>query len=250
MEKLTCACATDVICVSNGVKSSLIEEGICSPSKAKVIHYGSASGIDLSKFDILDKNVGNEIRKELGIPMSDFVFVFVGRLVTDKGVNELVSSFVKLHSLNNAVHLILIGAEDGKLNPIFSNTKGQILESSNIHSLGVKNDIRPYLQCANAFVLPSYREGFGMVLIEAGAMGLPCITTDVPGCNEIIIHGLNGEIIPARDEDALYAKMKEWLEDPEKVHSMAKNSRIFVESRYDRKIVWNALLEEYKRLVS
>lgn len=88
-----------------------------------------------------------------------------------------------------------------------------------------------------------------MVLVEAGALGLPCITTDISGCNEIIIPGENGEIIPPRDENALYNKMKEWVEQPEKVASMAAKSRELVAGRYDQKIVWNALLEEYRKLV-
>jgi glycosyltransferase involved in cell wall biosynthesis len=81
-------------------------------------------------------------------------------------------------------------------------------------------------------------------------MGVPCITTDIIGCNEIIINGENGEIIPPRDEKALYEKMKEWVDNPDKVAYMAKNARPLIEERYDQKLVWNALLEEYKRLTS
>ena len=107
----------------------------------------------------------------------------------------------------------------------------------------MQQDVRPYLKAANAFVLPSYREGFGMVLIEAGAMGLPCITTNITGCNEIIIPGENGAIVEPRDEEALFVEMKKWLENPVLVSDMAGKARKLVEERYECHKVW----EKYNR---
>lgn len=250
MEKITCTYATEVICVSKGVRDIMIEDGICAKDKAVVIHHGSASGIDLDKFKIDSSLQNTDVRKKLGISPTDFVFIFVGRIVKDKGVNELISSFVKLHSQIHSVHLILVGTEERNLNPISNESRITIETHLNIHAVGRQSDIRPYLLSSDAFVLPSFREGFGMVLLEAGAMGLPCITTNISGCNEIVIHGENGEIIPPRDENALFEKMKEWINNPEKVAKMANNSRKLVEDRFDQKIVWSALLMEYKRLLT
>lgn len=248
IEKITSACATEVICVSKGVKNIMIEDCICPKSKAIVIHHGSAGGIDLDRFKE-DPSKKSEIREKLGISPSDFVYLFVGRIVKDKGINELVNAFVKLQALKQFVHLILVGSEEGSLNPISDEIRKKIKKNKNIHAVGRQGDIRPYLLSSDAFILPSYREGFGMVLIEAGALGLPCITTDISGCNEIIISGENGEIIPPRDENALYEKMKEWVEHPEKPIAMALKARSLVESRFEQKVVWNGLLEEYKRLI-
>lgn len=248
MEKLTCACATEVICVSKGVRETLVEDGICTKNKAVVIHHGSAAGIDLEKFKV-DPSQKSDIRKSLSISPSDFVFVFVGRIVKDKGINELVNAFVKLQTLSQTIHIILVGPEEGSLNPISDECRKHIETNKNIHVVGSQSDIRPYLLSSDAFVLPSYREGFGMVLIEAGALGLPSITTDISGCNEIIIQGENGEIIPPHDEKALYEKMKEWVEQPEKVALMASKARSLVESRFEQKVVWEALLLEYRRLL-
>jgi glycosyltransferase involved in cell wall biosynthesis len=213
-----------------------------------VIHHGSAAGIDLERFNV-NLIEYTDIRKDLGISPTDFVFIFVGRIVKDKGVNELVNVFVKLQALKHSVHLILVGPEEEGLNPISDESHKHIETNKNIHALGQQDDIRPYLLSSNAFVLPSYREGFGMVLIEAGALGLPCITTDISGCNEIIIPGENGEIIPVHNENALYYKMNEWVEQPEKIAYMAAQSRSLVENRFERGVVWNALLEEYRRLL-
>jgi len=172
MEKLSCACATEVICVSKGVRDTLIKHGLCEKNKAVVIHHGSAAGIDLERFNVNLTDYA-DVRKELGISPTDFVFIFVGRIVKDKGMNELVNAFVKLQALKHSVHLIIIGKEEGDLNPISDETRKHIKTNKNIHALGQRNDIRPYLLSSNAFVLPSYREGFGMVLIEDGALGLP-----------------------------------------------------------------------------
>jgi len=250
MEKITCACATEVICVSKGVRNILIEDGICAKNKAVVIHHGSASGIDLDYFKIDSSLQNTDVREKLGISLTDFIFIFVGRIVKDKGVNELISSFEKLHSQINSVHLILVGSEEKDLNPISKKNRETIETHLNIHAVGRQIDIRPYLLSSDAFVLPSYREGFGMVLLEAGAMGLPCITTNISGCNEIVIHGENGEIIPPRDENALYEKMKDWVVHKDKLAYMSSHARSFVENRFDKKTVWLKLLDEYNRLLT
>lgn len=250
MEKITCACATEVICVSKGVRDILIEDGICAKNKVVVIHHGSASGIDLDYFKIDSSLQNTDVREKLGISLTDFVFIFVGRIVKDKGVNELISSFEKLHSQINSVHLILVGSEEKDLNPISKKNRETIETHLNIHAVGRQIDIRPYLLSSDAFVLPSYREGFGMVLLEAGAMGLPCITTNISGCNEIVIQGENGEIIPPRDENALYEKMKDWVVHKDKLAYMSSHARSFVENRFDKKTVWLKLLDEYNRLLT
>lgn len=248
MEKLTCACATEVICVSKGVRETFAKDGICALSKSVVLGDGSATGLDLDFFNpsMVEHGV---MREELGLSPEDFVFIFVGRIVTDKGINELVDAFDRLSSEYGHAHLVLVGAEETEQNPITEHTRGLIERNGNIHAIGRRSDVRPYLADADAFVLPSYREGFGMVLIEANAMGIPAISTDIIGCNEVVLPGENGELVPARDADSLYTKMKEWIDSPEKVRDMAQNCRKLVEQRFDRKMVWKTSLEEYQRLV-
>lgn len=248
MERLSCLCATEVLCVSKGVRKTLIEDKICSSSKCKVILYGSANGIDLNLFDP-DKVDISGLRAQIGIPDTDFVFLFVGRIVKDKGINELVGAFNRLSKEYTNISLLLVGAEEKNLNPISEEASFIIKQNPKIFAVGRKEDVKPYMILSDAFVLPSYREGFGMVLIEAGALGKPCITTDIIGCNEIILPNENGVIIPSKDEEALYRAMENFLLHPEEVQCMAEKARPLIASRYDQKMVWGALLKEYKRIM-
>ena len=247
MEKLTCACATEVICVSNGVRDTFAEDGICDFNKSVVIGAGSATGLDVEHFnpEVVEHNV---LRTELGLSQDDFIFIFVGRIVTDKGINELVSAFNRLSGEYPHAHLVLIGNEELEQNPITADSRSVIHSNKHIHPIGRRTDVRPYLKDADAFVFPSYREGFGMVLIEANAMGSPAISSDIIGCNEIIIEGENGALIPSKDANALYIKMKEWLENPESVKKMSAVCRKSIVQRFNRAEVWKLYLDEYLRL--
>lgn len=246
MEKIACTCATNVISVSKGVADIMVADGLCRKEKMMVVGHGSAGGVDMEKFN--PDKVDCDVRNELGIPKDAFVFAFVGRIVGDKGVNELVGAFSRINEKNQKTHLLLVGPNESVQDPINEKTASIIENNPSIHAVGMQQDVRPYLKAANAFVLPSYREGFGMVLIEAGSMGLPCITTNITGCNEIIIPGENGAIVEPRDGEALYEEMKKWLENPDIVSEMAGKARKLVEDRFECHKVWNLYFETYKSL--
>lgn len=246
MEKISCSCATHVISVSKGVADIMVVDGLCKKEKIQVVGYGSAGGVDMDRYN--PDSVESTVRKDLGMPEDAFVFSFVGRIVKDKGINELVNAFDILSRDHDNVHLLLVGPVEEKQNPVDHTTLEIIRNNSHIHSLGMQKDVRPFLKASNAFVLPSYREGFGMVLIEAGSMGLPCITTNITGCNEIIAPGENGSIVEPRDADALYIEMKKWYNNPELVKSMALNARRMVEERYECHKVWENYYNLYKSL--
>ena len=249
MENLSCSCANHVICVSEGVKEQLVKDGLCKPSKARVVRYGTAGGVDVNYFsrEALDSSV--DVRRLLGIELSDFVFCFVGRIVRDKGINELVHAINRLSAEDQSIHLILVGPLEEDLDPITDETKSIISGNIRIHAVGRQADVRPYLAASNAFVLPSYREGVGMVLLEANAMGVPCIASDIIGCRDVVESMVNGELIPSRDEMALYEKMKEWVDHPEIVDMMARKCREYVIVRYKKEDVAAAYFEEYKKIV-
>ena len=249
MEKIACKCATTVIGVSYGVRNTLISDGICNPEKAIVVHYGSASGIDTNHFSKESTDIDTTTYQELGINNDDFTFVFVGRIVKDKGINELVRAFSQLVETHTNVHLILVGPTNAPTNRISTETESLIRNTSNIHAVGVQKDIRPYLLNANALVLPSYREGFGMVLIEAGAMSLPAIASNIIGCNEIIVPGENGDLVEAKNIDSLFNMMKRYIEYPEYVKNLSQSARKMIVVRYSQPQVWSALLEVYRNLL-
>lgn len=249
MERLSCSSATEVICVSEGVRKTLVKDKICKEGKAIVVGNGSASGVDLTYFSPKAVQRDISIRNELGISEKSFVFIFVGRIVADKGINELISAFSKLSREGLDVDLILVGPEEHDLNPISDFSILEIKKNKRIHAVGKQTDIRPYLMASDTMTFPSYREGFGMVLIEAAAMNIPSISSDIIGCNEIIIDGVNGKLIPSKDADSLYNEMKWFYEHKNvEVKQMKVKARELVENRFERKKVWNLLLAEYQRL--
>ena len=189
-----------------GVKNDLINYQITS-KPLKVLGYGNIRGIDLKYFDRTA-----EVEKRLKNRKTDITtFIFIGRLVRDKGINELVGAFAKLNKEYTKTRLLLVGRREDKLDPLEGQTLQEIENNPAIITTGEQKDVRPWLAASDIFVFPSYREGFPNVVIEAGAMGLPAIVTDINGSREIIIEGENGIIIPARDSEHLYTAMKQLL---------------------------------------
>ena len=184
---------------------------------------------------------------KLKIKKTDFVFIFVGRLVKDKGINELIEAFVKLQNLD--VKLLLVGDYEHELDPLLESTLNEISNNSNIISVGFQKDVRPYFAISNCLVFPSYREGFPNVVMQAGAMELPSIVTDINGCNEIIEEGINGTIIPVKDPKSLFESMLKIVNNESWRNQLISNSRYKIVSRYEQKLVWEAILTEYKKLL-
>lgn len=244
-DRLTCFCATHIVPEGEGVKSDLIKNRI-THKPIRVLGHGNVRGIDLRHYDPRLPEVKAEaakIRKE-GI----FTFVFVGRIVGDKGINELVEAFERLKKEIPAIRLLLVGKYEADLDPLSSTTSKIIDTDSNIEAVGQQNDVRPWMAAADALVFPSYREGFPNVVIEAGAMGLPAIVTDINGSREIIIEGENGLIIPPRNADALYAAMKEMVINSALRESMTSKARKLVADRYEQSYVRKCLKEYYTQI--
>lgn len=249
MDKLLCWAATDIYPEGNGVKQDLMKYKITS-KPLKVLANGNINGIDLNYFskDQISEEHQLNLKKELGINKNDFVFVFVGRLVGDKGINELVEAFSKLRIQNSK--LLLVGLLETDLDPLRQMTLKEIEYNNDIISVGFQKDVRPYLAISKVLILPSYREGFPNVVLQAGAMELPAIVSDINGANEIIINGHNGTIVPVKDVDALLNAMKKNMEDKNYYEQVKLNTRQMIQSRYEQKVVWNALLDEYNYLVN
>lgn len=244
-DRLTCACATHINPEGNGVKQDMIRYQI-TKKPLKIIANGNVNGIDLDYFQRTPEvmQAAEAYRKE-GV----FTFCFVGRIVRDKGINELVSAFTRLQKKYVQIRLILVGPFEGNLDPISAETEKQIFENTAICFVDFQEDIRPFLAVSDALVFPSYREGFPNVVLQAGAMGLPSIVTNINGCNEIIEQGKNGVIIESKNEDMLYHAMEDFILNQDKVDLMSRNCRKMVAEKYDQKIVWAALLDEYKTLL-
>jgi glycosyltransferase involved in cell wall biosynthesis len=249
VEKVTYACATKVYPNSKGLYDFIVEEELISSIKMKIIANGSSNGIDTSYFDSerISEKQREEFLTRLIIQKKDFVFIFVGRLVGDKGINELIDAFARIKDSN--VKLLLVGGLESDLDPLKSETIHEIDKNKNIISVGFQKDVRPYFAISHCLVFPSYREGFPNVVLQAGAMGLPSIVSNINGCNEIIQEGINGSIIPSKDRESLYTVMHKIISDEAWRKQLAGNARDIIVSHYEQKLVWDALLIEYKHLL-
>lgn len=250
MDKILCWCATDIYPEGNGVKKDL-EKFKITKKPLNIIANGNVNGIDLEYFN--NKNISFDDKKilsnQLGIREEDFVFVFIGRLVTDKGINELINVFKKLEKSNNAVKLLLVGSFEEHLDPLLPEIKQEIEQNRNIISVGFQKDIRPYLAISNVLVFPSYREGFPNVVLQALAMELPAIVTDISGSNEIVDKNINGLIIDAQNERQLYNAMLGIFTE-KKLFEKVKKNTVYSIQKFENKRLWEELKKKYEEKIN
>jgi glycosyltransferase involved in cell wall biosynthesis len=251
LDRLICLCATNVYPEGEGVKKDLINNHVTN-KKLKVIANGNINGINTDYFrdDYLPnkKEVICKIRKSYGIDENDIVFVFVGRINKEKGIRELIEAFNGLQKLGHKnTKLLLVGLIDDQRS---SRSIDLLIKSNeNILFLGRFDDVRPYYLIGDIYVHPSYREGFPNSVLEAGAMGLPSIVTDINGSNEIIRQNFNGLIVPVKSTGKLMEAMMILISNTHLRQSMSFNSRQNVEELYNNNIVWKGLLNEYNELL-
>ena len=252
MDRLLAESTTHIYPEGKGVKKDLEYYRITS-KPLKIIANGNVNGIDAAYFNTSQVSLLTQenLRKSLGIREHDFVFIFVGRLVRDKGINELVAAFKKIteeHKLNlhtKQPKLVLVGPLEQDLDPLKSETLIEIQSNPHIISVGFQGEVRSYFAISNALVFPSYREGFPNVVLQGLAMELPAIVTNINGCNEIISRGENGIIIAVKEDVALRTAMTQVLNYNYLYGKLKSKTRSSILT-YEQKIVWEALLAEYK----
>lgn len=243
---LTCACATHIIPEGKGVMNDL--QSHITKKSMKVLGYGNVRGVDLERFSLRPEIV--EATKS--IKKADiFTFIFVGRIVGDKGINELIEAFTHLLKEKENIRLVIVGHYEDTLDPLKPATIDTIQKTSQIEIVGTKygEELPTYYAASDCFVFPSYREGFPNTVMEAGAMGLPCIVTDINGSREIIENDKNGVIIPSKDTDALYEAMKNMINDNVAYTKMTANARPMIESRFEQGFVRRCLLDFYDEIM-
>ena len=268
VEKLTYACATKVYPNSYGLKDFILKEKFCPPHKLKVIGNGSTNGIDTAYFNpkLFSPHQKKEIRQQWQLEEDDFVWIFVGRLVKDKGINELVAAFRQLtEELNDSENkhtnssvdnirkispkLLFVGPLEPELDPLLPETLREMEHNKNILTVGYQKDVRPYLAAADALIFPSYREGFPNVVMQAGAMELPSIVTNINGCNEIVKNNENGMIISVKNKNQIYNALLKLMADLSLYNKLKSEAREYIVQRYDQKLIWNAILAEYREMI-
>ncbi len=244
-ERLTYLLTTRLICNSIELSRFITATGLAE-SRVDVIGEGSVNGVDIEYFsDTLSLSEKREIRRAMGLEPTHFVFVFIGRLVRDKGVSEMVQAFRKVAEAIPNVRLVLAGDYEKDLDPLDGATLEAIRVDTRIVSLGFVNDVKRIYLIADALLLPSYREGLPNCLIEAGAMGVPVIASDISGCREVVIEGETGFLVRPRDTEALASamfKMCTLVSHP----LMRATCRASVLRRYDQRKFWGLLMEYYR----
>lgn len=239
---LTCACATHVIPEGQGVMNDL--QAHITGKPMRVLGYGNVMGIDLERFN---PNRFHGVQKD----ESTFIFVFVGRIVGDKGINELVEAFVKLNAKYRNTRLVMIGKYEETLDPLKPEILKLIESCEAIDACGPRygDDLLVEYLKSDCFVMPSYREGFPNTVMEAGAMGLPSIVTDINGSREIIVDGKNGVIVPPRTVKPLHDAMERVMTDADLRETLKKNARQMIASRFEKNYVQGCLMDYYEEVL-
>ena len=241
IEKIICMNSTWIEPDSFGNLRFSHKEGLYNKSKSSVIWNGSAKGIDLNRFDITKKDLWKkDIAEKYGL-QSKFVVGFVGRLDKDKGVNELFEAFKNLQIDNKK--LLIIGSNDKK-DTINQELYNWAKDNKDIVFTGPVKDIEKYYSVMDIFVLPSYREGFGSVVIEAEAMGVPVIVTDIPGPTEALKENETGIIIKKESSEQLKKAMEKLFQDKQLREEMSKNASKFAKEKFDKDKLYKYILED------
>ena len=244
VEKLTGQLASKVVCVSRSIVEKSEEDHLNDPEKNLLLNEGSCNGVNLTKFSV--KNINRQSTINLNtlfeINENDKVVGYVGRLVKDKGIEELLSAWRILERTRSDIKLLLVGPFEDR-DSIEDDDKAYVDNSKSIIHAGLQYDVSCFYSLMDVFILPSYREGFGQVILEASAMQLPIITTRSTGCINAILEGKTGIYCDINPED-IARKIEFYLDNPSLAKAHGENGRLFVERNYDQEIIWEEIEEK------
>ncbi len=250
-DKIAFYLADYIIAISPSLVKEAREEKMTRSKQLHVIGIGSSKGVNLNKFQLTDEmnKQARVVRQQLGISEKDVVAGYAGRFSIEKGLCELVETFADISSSNNRVHLMLVGEQDPRV-PLPEDIFNEMKRNDRIHIIDFAENIEVYFAAMDIVVLPTYRDGFGNILIEASAMAKPVIGTDVPGCRDALIDGVTGLQIKARNNETLREALTELIKDPKKRNKMGQAGRKWIEENFDRKKIWNSLFAIYEKLIN
>lgn len=247
-ERLSCSAATRVICQSRSLLETATADHLAPVDRAEVLLEGS-NGVDVHRFDpVRWHDAGVALRAQWGARQGDVVFVFVGRLVRDKGVPELLEAFGHLRAREPGAQLVLVGPREER-DALDLQTVHR-LEDPGVRCVGFQSNIAPFLAAADALVLPSHREGFPNAPLEASAMGLPVVSTSVPGCRDAVEDDVTGLLVPPANPGALFDAMARYAADRSlrRRHGEAGLKR--VRHSFRREVITEAVMGLYARELS
>jgi len=240
LDKMTAYLATFCLVDSPSQQEFLIKEQLLTAKNSRVLANGSISGINIENF-AYSSDTRDKLRAKHNVAKDQFIFLFVGRLKIEKGVPELLAAFKSISTQYDA-KLFLIGSDEDKLKPLFNNQK-------NIEYIGFKSNISEYYSFADVLCLPSHREGFGNVIIEAAACKLPSIASNIYGLSDAVEDGYSGLLHTVKDEPSIAGCMESLLKNENTLNTMKSNARLRVENTFDEKILVREFLSFYKHII-
>lgn len=250
-ERVSCFLSNRVFSISLSIREVLVAEGLCPANKVRILGHGSPNGVDLDRFcpARFGASAREAVRNQFGVPMAASLLGFLGRVVRDKGIIELAGAWGTLREEFPELHLVVAGPVEPQ-DPIPPDVQRLLQEDSRVHMIEWVENTAGFYAAIDILVLPTYREGFGSVLIEAGAMEVPVIATRVPGCVDAVEDGLTGTLVPASDVGALVDAVRRYLSDQRlrRDHGLAGRERVV--KHFRRETLWDALYDEYQSLLS
>lgn len=251
VEKITYSCAMYVWPNSFSLQKFIKENNFVKCEKMEVIGKGSSNGINLQKFNrkIISNDLISLIKNQIAFSPENIYLLFVGRMVADKGIAELVRSFRKLSENNSALRLVLVGPFEDHLDPLPGDILKEIIENKAIHHIEWSENIAAFMATCNYFIFPSHREGFPNVLLQAGAIEIPIVCSDIPGNIDIVEDGVSGFIFKMGDENALENAIERAMGNKELSERMTTNLFKRINENFDRQVIWNEILKKYRKLL-
>ena len=235
--------ATDILVDGESQRQFLIQNNIVKDANSFVLGKGSISGVDTNIF-VPSEIIKREVREELGIKQNEIVYIFLGRMCIDKGVNELAEAFNKLHNKYKNVRLLFVGWDEENMTPI---VQEKVKNIDAVIFYGVTHEPNRILQACDVFCLPSYREGFGMGVIEASLLEKPVICSDTYGLMETIIDNKTGLRHKVEDAESLYTQMESLVVDKDLRELLGKGGREYVLENFSAHMISEKWLEFYKK---
>jgi len=248
--KVSCALAHKVFIECPSTAELAVASGLCPRAKICVVPAWSTNSLDSKLTDLSDlAETRAAARREWGLPPDGVVLGFVGRVVRDKGVHELIEAFEKLAFEFPELHLLIVGGREAE-DAVSEEIVRRMDHHERIRCTGFQKDVRRLLSAMDILVHPSYREGLPTAPLEAAARGLPVITTRIPGCVDAVQEGCSGILVPPRDSAALAEAIRYYLKNPEVRQQHGRHGREWVLQKYDRHKAWAALLDEYHQVLN
>jgi glycosyltransferase involved in cell wall biosynthesis len=249
LECWCCKCSTIIEPDSLSNQEFSIQEGLYLKDKSRVIWNGSACGVNIERFDILKKETWrSEYRKKIGLESYHLVVGFVGSIRSEKGCNELIAASRSFFCDMPEARLLLVGDKQF-YDTIDEELRDWVDSSIQVIVVAPNSEIPQYMACMDIFSLPSYREGFGLVIIEAEAMGIPVVVSDVPGPIDAMRHEQTGLIVPVKNSKALALALQTLLNDVDKRSAFGAAAMVYARDNFEQKMFLRYLLADKERLL-